>query len=75
MFSPRRNGIHLDGDPDNADDMKKVATYILEILKNPEEIQKIQNKIIGNELTWDEVSNMWLKLIHHEYNTSATQDN
>lgn len=53
-----RKGIHLDGDPNNEEDMKRVALSIVELVDN-EELHVLRKKHMGNETTWKEIALAW----------------
>ena len=54
-----RDGIKLPGDPQIQDNHHRVAQYILELFKNPDEIKKIQDRITGIEDNWDDIAKLW----------------
>ena len=55
-----RHGIQLPGDPTNQEDNRKVAAYILELLKKPDDIKNICDDITGKEKSWSDVSKEWV---------------
>tara|TARA_Y100000389_G_scaffold136015_2_gene133539 strand:- start:3821 stop:5761 length:1941 start_codon:yes stop_codon:yes gene_type:complete len=55
-----RTGIHLDGDPNNKDDLVSAASYIVKLLKDESySIEESRQKMIGKEVTWEEISEKW----------------
>lgn len=55
-----RSGIHLDGNPNSKDDLIKAAISILKFLKEgTTEIEEARNKLIGNEVDWNEIASKW----------------
>lgn len=54
-----REGIHFDGDPLNQNDMNLVGANIVELMKQPDQIKKVRDSLIGNEIDWDKISSMW----------------
>ncbi len=58
-----RNGIKLQGDPTNKEDMKNIAKYIIEILDKQDEIKKLKSKMMGHDLNWQDISNKWQSVV------------
>lgn len=54
-----RNGIHLDGDTNNPQQMYEVAHQIAHLFKKPEVIKKISEDLRNKEMNWDSISQMW----------------
>lgn len=56
-----RSGIHLDGDPNNKDDLINAASRIVHILKkNQEDIETSRQNLIGKEVGWSEIASKWI---------------
>jgi hypothetical protein len=53
-----RKGIHLDGDPNNEEDMKRVALSIVELVDN-KDLSALREQHMGNETTWKEIALAW----------------
>ena len=63
-----RPGIHLPGNPDEPEDLKNAAVYIIKILMDDKLVENIRNQVVKSEMLydWEDISNNWLK--HLELN-------
>ena len=63
-----RPGIHLPGNPDEPEDLKNAAIYIIKILMDDKLVENIRNQVVKSEMLydWEDISNNWLK--HLELN-------
>ena len=56
-----RKGIHIDGDPNTKHDMCQTAIRIAGMLKEREKVETFREKLIGQELDWNDISKEWIK--------------
>ena len=61
-----RPGIHLPGDPNDPEDLKRAAMYILKILADDVILENMRKQIMNDEILydWKDVSDKWLKNIN-----------
>ena len=59
-----RVGIHIDGDPRNKEDMKKVARIIANVMNNTEQSNKIRKQLSQiNDQNWKDIAFAWSSII------------
>jgi len=59
-----RVGIHIDGDPRNKEDMKKVARIIANVMNNTEQSNKIRKQLSQiNDQNWKDIALAWSSII------------
>ena len=54
-----RDGIHLEGDPNNEEDMRKIGLEIIDLMRDHHKVEKIRNSFIGKETSWAQIAQLW----------------